>query len=141
MRTGAIQRTAFNLAILLGLSGCFSLAGSDQDGPRQGKAVYDRQCKQCHGVNGTGSGPASLGLGMAPPGLRDLTRLNDGIFPRDDLVRLIVGHDDTGDPDAAMPDFGRHALGRNVPDPDSEPATDLPPDLTALLAYLESIQE
>lgn len=141
MRTAAIQRTACNLAFLISLSGCFSLAANERSGPEHGKSVYDQQCMQCHGVNGSGSGPASLGLGMTPPGLRDLSRLNDGVFPRDDLVRLIAGHDGTWDPDAAMPDFGRHSLGRDVEDPDSDTATTLPPDLAALLAYLESIQE
>ena len=139
MKSHSITKTALKGVLLIGLAGCVGdhRVGFAQAGT--GKSVYDRQCMQCHGTEGVGAGPASLGLGVAPPGLRNLSRQNNGVFPRQDLVRIIAGYAGRDDPDAAMPEFGKHGLAYGVAEPEDDAPTTLPRKLAALLEYLESM--
>lgn len=69
-----------------------------------GKAVYDKWCAQCHGVNGDGNGPAA---GYMLPRPRDFTQAlyqirttPSGSLPTDADIRRII---DEGMPGTAMP--------------------------------------
>ena len=44
--------------------------------PARGAPLYAQHCSVCHGANGAGDGPASVGMEPAPANLRDATRLD-----------------------------------------------------------------
>jgi high-affinity iron transporter len=65
----------------------------------RGAQVYQQNCASCHGLTGSGDGPAGLGLTPPPSALRDGVRLV-GISPLDFYRRITVGVSGT-----AMPAF------------------------------------
>ncbi|WP_409315879.1 FTR1 family protein [Pseudomonas sp. KCJK9016] len=44
--------------------------------PARGAPLYAQHCSVCHGANGAGDGPASVGMEPAPANLRDASRLD-----------------------------------------------------------------
>ncbi len=79
-------------------------ASAAQDAADQGKAVYDRWCAECHGVDGAGDGPAA---GYMMPRPRDFTlalyqirTTATGQLPTDDDILKMI---DEGMPGTAMP--------------------------------------
>jgi len=44
--------------------------------PTRGAPLYTQHCSVCHGTNGAGDGPASVGMEPAPANLRDAARLD-----------------------------------------------------------------
>ncbi len=77
---------------------------SAQDGDDLGRVTYDRWCAGCHGVDGTGNGPAS---GYMLPRPRDFTQAlyqirttASGELPTDEDIRAII---DRGMPGTTMP--------------------------------------
>ena len=44
--------------------------------PTRGAPLYTQHCSVCHGTNGAGDGPASVGMEPAPANLRDARRLD-----------------------------------------------------------------
>ncbi len=125
------------------MSACDHLApagGSQRVDAEYGKALYDTKCAACHGADAEGGGPASLGLGVVPPGLTLLSKNNDGVFPRDQVMSVIDGYfrkDHYNDP---MPVFGEEDLGPIVRVEEGDFSTPVPADLLALANYLESVQ-
>ncbi|MFW6201073.1 MAG: c-type cytochrome [Gemmatimonadota bacterium] len=75
-----------------------------QEADHPGKPVYDRWCAGCHGVDGTGNGPAA---GYMLPRPRDFTRARyqirttaSGELPMDADIRRVI---DEGMPGTTMP--------------------------------------
>ncbi|HIF22508.1 MAG TPA: cytochrome c [Gemmatimonadetes bacterium] len=94
---------AIVLTLLLGLSAGVGEAAA-QDGGDLGQVTYDRWCAGCHGVDGTGNGPAE---GYMLPRPRDFSQAlyqlrstASGGLPTDaDLLAVI----DNGMPGTTMP--------------------------------------
>ncbi len=65
---------------------------SEQQGAlSDGKALFDELCVACHGMDGTGNGPAASALNKAPADLTVLATENNGAFPRKDVKTAIGG--------------------------------------------------
>ena len=122
------------------MAGLVACAPSSMPEPSEGRAVYTKNCAQCHGASGRGDGPWASGLSPLPS---DLTALSpDGEFPRAHVLSVIDGYDRTGLPGQEMPEFGLLLQGDTVPvDAGDGVLTPTPRPLAALLVYLESIQQ
>lgn len=106
----------------------------------RGEAIYNARCAGCHGAQGKGAGPESLGLGQAPPSLRFLSARNGGVFPREYVMSTIDGlsrHNQT----VAMPEFGAKDMGPLIQVEENGLSTPTPADLIAVTTYLETIQD
>ena len=111
MTMGTMSEQAAGIARQMALIVLFSAASalvgdglSAQDGDDLGQITYDRWCAGCHGVDGTGNGPAS---GYMLPRPRDFTEAlyqirttASGELPTDEDIRAII---DRGMPGTTMP--------------------------------------
>lgn len=127
--------------IVFGLAGCKNYPGPVSVSVANGKAYYGANCAVCHGTGGHGAGPASLGLGDAPPALTGLSKQNKGRFPRAYVIEIIAGKVGFDHPTAAMPEFGQEQLGKRVKTQSDGKEIIVPGGLVAVTNYLESIQE
>ncbi len=64
--------------------------GQSRDQIAQGKKAYVSYCASCHGVDGSGNGPAASSLKQHPPDLRRI-QARTGKFPADEVRKQIVG--------------------------------------------------
>ena len=124
----------------LSLNACVADQNSISADSARGKRLFDDQCAICHGANGEGAGPASLGLGAPPPSLQFLAASNDGVFPRNYVLSVIQGLDRHTDPTAAMPIFGDADMGQPITVNTDGATETLPSDMLALLTYLKTVQ-
>lgn len=122
------------------LAACSQASIDARSGVKRGQVVYEKECAQCHGTQGTGGGAASLGLGGPPPDLTGLSRRNDGHFPREFVRRFVMGQLEKDNPDAAMPDFSDVGLQHVYPKGGADGEV-LESDFNDLLTYLEAIQQ
>jgi len=106
-----------------------------------GARAFQDKCAVCHGVDGTGAGVASLGLGGPPPDLTQLSAQNGGIFPRTEVMSTIDGFNRRTHPGTAMPEFGAEGLGAPVQVEQDGLSTPIPSELLALANYLETLQQ
>jgi len=60
---------------------------SAADGP----LMFQTYCSPCHGTEGMGNGPAAAALRKQPPDLTQLSRQNQGKFPRFRVSNVISG--------------------------------------------------
>jgi mono/diheme cytochrome c family protein len=56
-------------------------AAIKQTSAASGKEMYNQYCAPCHGVTGTGNGPAASAMKSAPTDLTQLTKKHDGKYP------------------------------------------------------------
>jgi len=56
-----------------------------------GKTLYVQNCSACHGMEGYGDGPASIGFCIPPPDLTRIAERNKGHFPYGEIVAIIEG--------------------------------------------------
>ncbi len=56
-----------------------------------GEDLYNELCAVCHGLSGTGDGPAVAALTQQPLDLTSLAEANDNVFPREALEESIYG--------------------------------------------------
>lgn len=70
-----------------------------QTSPASGKEMYVNYCASCHGITGTGNGPAAVALKVPPTDLTTLSRRNKAKFPAAHVSQAIKG-------DMAMPAHG-----------------------------------
>jgi hypothetical protein len=54
-----------------------------------GKKMFNAYCASCHGVKGTGNGPAAALLKTRPTDLTQLAKRNSGVFPSAWVARVI----------------------------------------------------
>ena len=59
--------------------------------PLDGAKIFRNYCAACHGVNGTGDGPAAPALKTQLPDLTTIARRNGGRFPTVRIRSLITG--------------------------------------------------
>jgi mono/diheme cytochrome c family protein len=62
--------------------------------PASGKDMYVAYCASCHGVNGTGNGPAASALKIPAADLTQLASKNGGKFPYAKVQQAIKGDPD-----------------------------------------------
>lgn len=122
------------ILLTLGLAACV-------EEPVDGRTAYLENCASCHGNGGTGNGPASRGLAVAPPDLTMISARNGGVFPRDRVMSTIDGLDRGTHFSAAMPEFGAGDLGETVIVENDGLGTPVPMKLLVLTDYLQSIQQ
>lgn len=119
----------------------FAVPAMAQD-QTQGGALFGFYCATCHGNAGTGNGPMSPSLVVAPANLTKLRFGNEGVFPTARVIMRIDGRDPLISHGSMMPVYGDFFEGTDVatkvetgqPIMTSQPIVDL-------LAFLESIQE
>ena len=89
------------LLVLSGLA-CLVFCATAQDkqikkvAPRpttaiSGKVLYGQYCAVCHGVDGTGAGPAASALKQRPTDLTQMSRQNKGAFPEENFKKMMNG--------------------------------------------------
>lgn len=101
-----------------------------------GAALFDSYCRTCHGARATGDGPLAAMLRRPPANLTLLAQKNGGVFSAEMVSRIIDGRKPlSGHGGGDMPVWG-DAFGRSADGPDTTPSK-----ITALVAYLESIQK
>lgn len=62
----------------------------------KGPEMSQAYCSVCHGLRGLGNGPAALALKKQPADLTQLTRKNNGAFPRFHVANVTQGYGATG---------------------------------------------
>lgn len=102
-----------------------------------GGVLFMANCASCHGVSGTGDGPAAPAMRVRPPNLTRLAASNGNLFPSTRTQRIIDGRDvgAHGNPD--MPVWGT-AFKRTAGGPSE---VEIKARIAAIVRYLESIQE
>ena len=93
------MRGKFLLVIVLGLMSAawaqekpkINVAPAKPTSPTSGKEMYQAYCASCHGLDGTGRGPAAGALKQAPTNLTKLSKSNNGTFPMDKVQQAILG--------------------------------------------------
>lgn len=122
------------------LSACSMSGLGAGDSVTRGRAVYEKECASCHGSDGQGAGAESLGLGVLPPDLTQLSVRNDGGFPHEFVRRFIMGQLDSDVVDKTMPDFSKIGLRHVYPSGGADGEI-LEGAFSDLLSYLEHLQE
>lgn len=106
----------------------------DATGAESGKDLYLRHCAVCHGLDGSGNGPLTAAMKIAPADLTRIAARHDGTFPSAkvaDVIRNgggVLGHGST-----AMLPWGRYFSERRKPEVGRA-------RIEALVRYIESIQ-
>ena len=60
-----------------------------QTNAASGKEMYTQYCAACHGVEGTGNGPAASAMKLAPTDLTQLAKKHDGKFPENSIASVL----------------------------------------------------
>src|SRR5260221_6255298 len=73
-----------------------------------GQELFREHCAQCHGADGTGSGPMAKILRVHPADLTAISKQASGQFPADRIVEIIrYGGNIQGHGDQVMPIWGK----------------------------------
>jgi mono/diheme cytochrome c family protein len=84
------------------LAGIFAAAQNKQPSTKpyedliysvKGPALFRAHCATCHGLDGTGNGPAAVNLKIKPADLTKLSNNNGGRFPAAQIQKFISGDD------------------------------------------------
>jgi mono/diheme cytochrome c family protein len=116
-------------------------AGAQPAGPVKtvpGSTIYMQYCASCHGTSGKGDGTVAPHLRRRPTDLTKITTQNKGVFPADQLARVIDGRETTrthGNPD--MPVWGD--AFKKTADGGDDDIVKL--RIREVVRYIESIQE
>jgi mono/diheme cytochrome c family protein len=132
-------RRALPLAPLLVPLAALAAAPRTPDVVTAGRESFQRLCAVCHGVDARGGGPLAIELLIPVPDLTTIRARNFGNFPYGRLRDAIDGRREIAAHGARdMPVWGRILVEQRGAQPGSEVAAS--GEITALLAYLESIQ-
>ena len=136
------MKTTMMVALLAGLAAGMS-AAQDIALPgdaEAGRAIYERYCTSCHGLEGTGHGPMRAVLTIQPT---DLTALGaGGAFPLERVVKRIDGRDPLvahGSPMPVYGDFFETGAGVALRTEAGQPVMTSEP-VADLVAYIRSMQ-
>lgn len=117
-----MKRSLVVVACLAVLSIAFAIEATEKDVPEvvqvpltwhqagltDGKELYVELCAVCHGVDGTGDGPAAPALADPVPDLTLIKTNAGGVFPREGVEKTIRGQDDvTAHGTLEMPVWGQ----------------------------------
>ena len=104
---------ASGLCLVLSLTlGCYEVPSHAAPGAQQsgkapdGQALYRTYCASCHGVTGTGNGPAAASMRRAPPDLTGRALANGGSLRGERVRRIIDGREVAAHGDREMPVWG-----------------------------------
>ncbi len=102
-----------------------------------GRELFRSYCASCHGIDGTGDGPAAGSLKAAPADLTQISK--EGKFPRKKVIAFIDG-------ETSVPAHGSREMpvwGRVLREQGGGPYTSAAAraEIYALTDYLESIQK
>jgi mono/diheme cytochrome c family protein len=64
---------------------------ADEAPDMSGADLYKEFCATCHGKLGTGNGPLASSLRQTPPNLTLLAKRHGGVFPAEEIHRIIDG--------------------------------------------------
>jgi len=98
-------RVHFIAAAILTLNSTFAEAAGEQEYVA-GEQEYIVACAVCHGESAMGDGPFTDLLNISTPGLLELTRANDGVFPFEAVLATIDGRDGVRAHGSQMPIWG-----------------------------------
>jgi mono/diheme cytochrome c family protein len=59
--------------------------------PASGAEMFQSYCASCHGAKGLGDGPVAAQLKTAVPDLTTLAKQNKGVFPKEQVSKVIRG--------------------------------------------------
>jgi mono/diheme cytochrome c family protein len=113
----------------------------EQDVIDAGKKEYMRSCATCHGVKGTGNGPAASALNVQPADLTQMAKRHGGTFLFWRTYEKISGKDEQdirGHGTREMPIWGERF--RFEPKASDEHNTSVRGRILSLVHYLQSIQ-
>ena len=131
LRTLALAATAATLGAMIGA--CASAISYD------GQALYLDHCANCHGTYGEGDGAVTPDLEVVLQDLRYISARNDGVFPREWLVRIIDGRDSRqGHGPVGMPVWG--AVFHTQEGYDEQAQARVAAKIDALVDHLERTQ-
>ena len=85
-----IAAIASALALMCGVT---VLADAQDLAAYSGAQLYQRYCVACHGVRGLGDGPVASELKVMVPDLTRIAKRHGGMFPEDDVRRIIDGRE------------------------------------------------
>jgi mono/diheme cytochrome c family protein len=103
-----------------------------------GTDVFKDYCAVCHGTSARGDGPLADKMKRRPPDLTVLTRQNRGVFPAEQVRKIIDGRDPVpghGGPD--MPVWGSAFRSSRLGSSDES----LKSVIDALVKHIESMQQ
>jgi mono/diheme cytochrome c family protein len=145
VRAGTLSLATFGLALAVAAPAAYALEKDAQI--KLGEAEYMANCASCHGPRGKGDGPVAEVLSTKPTDLTTLTSQYSGIYPADQVYRVINGQD------MINPHGSREmpVWGPRYWEMAADVAAHVPHDLdmqamvhgriTALVQYIESLQE
>lgn len=149
-----MRRSLLVLACLAALAVAFTLEAAEKQevvkvpltwqkaALSDGEELYVELCAVCHGVDGTGGGPAAGALTKPLPDLTAIAAANDGVFPRAEVEKAIRGQGEiAAHGSTEMPIWGRAFFDTR---PDFKPGQRwavAEQRIFNLTEYLASIQE
>ena len=71
-----------------------------------GSRLFRTYCASCHGTTGRGDGPMAMELRRMPPDLTQFTRRNGGVFPSEQVYRIVDGREVISHGNREMPVWG-----------------------------------
>jgi len=110
----------------------------------KGRVTYRTYCSNCHGKNGTGDGNLAEYLTIAPADLTQISRENNGVFPRDRVHKIIDGRESVpGHGGGEMPIWGdvfQSSLAQDSSSASENGEERAQRKIKELVLFLESIQ-
>jgi mono/diheme cytochrome c family protein len=112
-------------------------AQTQPDSGASGDYLFRTYCASCHGASARGDGPLADSMRTRPSDLTEIAKRNKGVFPRDQVFRIIDGRQGVkGHGGADMPVWGdvfaRSSQVRNE--------AVITARIEALVRYLEGLQ-
>ena len=81
-------------------------ANEDPPPTPSGEYLFRTHCASCHGVNAKGDGPLADSMRQRPTDLTEIARRNKGVFPSDEIGRIIDGRTAVKGHGGTMPVWG-----------------------------------
>jgi mono/diheme cytochrome c family protein len=91
MQRFVLSAVVVTAALGLAMAQTVKTTSAPYTNPTSGKDMYKAYCASCHGVDGTGSGPAASAMKSPVPDLTQLSKKNGGKFPADHVASVIRG--------------------------------------------------
>ena len=100
------------LLLVITIAGLAASAAAEEAPDLSGRQLYQEFCAMCHGANAHGSNPGDQSLQAKVPDLTLLAAHNHGVFPAEEVHRIIDGRSDrSGHGTRQMPVWGSEFYG------------------------------
>lgn len=111
----------------------------DRHAVERGQRQFRASCAGCHGADAQGNGPIAPLLTVAVPDLTRIASRHGGVFPADDIFRIVDGQADlSAHGPRHMPVWGYEFFG-DAPD-DEQAHRQATAKIERVVSYLRSIQ-